>query len=335
MARKVAWGIVLVVLGFIGCKPRVPSQYLDPGEMEDVLYDYHLADGIAYYDGQSGSTSERQMTYRMAALEKHGVTQALLDSSLTYYFRHTEELKTIYEKVAQRLSDEAISLGASANDIRLYGEEGMRGDTSNIWVGPHTAILLPNSPNNIIKFHLKADTAFHAGDKVMLVFDSQFIIQEGSRDAVAMLSLRFNNDSVAKMQMNISSNNHYSLQLADREHLGIKEVRGFVFIPTPLSDKMKTTLKILSLSNIKAVKMHEKEMPKPDTPTDSLNASPVKTGLRGDTLGPTSRETLGKPTPQVATPATTNNPPATQAGKKSTEKDPVVHGKPKRSWVSN
>ena len=309
MTRQMACGIFLLLLGFLGCKPSVPSQYLDEGEMEDVLYDYHLADAIAYYDGQTGSMGERQMAYRLAALKKHGVTQEQLDSSLTYYFRHTESLKVIYEKVSQRLSDEAISLGASANDIRLYGEEGMRGDTSNIWVGPHTAILLPNSPNNIIKFHLKADTAFHAGDKVMLVFDSQFIIQEGSRDAVAMLSMRFNNDSVAKMQMNISSNNHYSLQLVDREHLGIKEVRGFVFIPTPLSDKKKTTLKILAISNLKAVKMHEIEKPKTDVENDSAKAIPVIMDRRKDSV---------------------NNPPPTQAGKVSPTRETIVHDKPKR-----
>ena len=278
MTRQMACGIFLLLLGFLGCKPSVPSQYLDEGEIEDVLYDYHLADAIAYYDGQTGSMGERQMAYRLAALKKHGVTQEQLDSSLTYYFRHTESLKVIYEKVSQRLSDEAISLGASANDIRLYGEEGMRGDTSNIWVGPHTAILLPNSPNNIIKFHLKADTAFHA-------------------------------DSVAKMQMNISSNNHYSLQLVDREHLGIKEVRGFVFIPTPLSDKKKTTLKILAISNLKAVKMHEIEKPKTDVENDSAKAIPVIMDRRKDSV---------------------NNPPPTQAGKVSPTRETIVHDKPKR-----
>lgn len=25
----------------VSCKPSVPSKYLSPGEMEDILYDYH------------------------------------------------------------------------------------------------------------------------------------------------------------------------------------------------------------------------------------------------------------------------------------------------------
>lgn len=318
MTRQEACFIMVLLLGFLGCKPNVPSKYLNPTEMEEILYDYHLADGIALYDGKPGNVSERQMQYRLEALKKHGVTQEELDSSLTYYFRHTEDLKTIYEKVAQRLSDEAINLGASANDIRLYGEEGVRGDTSNIWVGPPTAILLPNSHNNIIQFHLKADTAFHAGDKVMFVFDSQFIIQEGSRDAVAMLALRFNNDSVAKMQMNISSNNHYSLQLTDKGHLGIKEVRGFVFIPTPMSDKKSTTLKVLSLSNIKAVKMHEVVKQKIDEPADSTKVTP-KVNQEADTLN-TPPTIQAEPSPTI------------QAEPSPTGRGSLIHNKPKRVW---
>lgn len=342
MTRHAVWGILFILLGMVACKPKVPSQYLRPQKMVDVLYDYHLADGLVLYDQEVGNSKERQMAYRLEALHKHGVTQEQLDSSLAYYFRHTEELQKIYEEVSKRLSDEAIALGASANDIRLYGEEGLRGDTSNIWVGPPTAILLPNEPNNIIRFHLKTDTTFHAGDKVMLVFDSQFIVQEGSRDAVAMLAMRFANDSVAKTQINISSNNHYSLQLTDNKHLGIKEIRGFVYLPTPLSDKKSTTLKILSLSNIKAVKMHEKESekqenidgnePRQTSPTtspqiDSARTAPSKDDeSRPKDLG-ISNPVPGKPTvkPQVT-------PSAAPSGNGSKQRGAFEKVKPIHKW---
>lgn len=332
MTRHAAWSIILILLGIMACKPKVPSQYLRPKKMVDVLYDYHLADGLVLYDGKGGNSSERQMAYRLEALKKHGVTQQQLDSSLTYYFRHTEELQKIYEEVAQRLSDEAIGLGASANDIRLYGEEGIRGDTSNVWVGPPTAILLPNEPNNIIRFHLKTDTAFHAGDKVMLVFDTHFIVQEGSRDAVALLALRFNNDSVAKTQMNISSNNHYSLQLADNNHLGVKEIRGFVYMPTTMSDKKSTTLKILSISNIKAVKMHEKKAEKSDEKGD-VSTQPVSRDSLPSTqskeIPPRSKD-IGIQSPLPNKPKIPSKPDASRQPQeeKTQDRGAFVHGKP-------
>ena len=34
---------LLVLMLVVACKPTVPSEYIQPGEMEDILYDYHLA----------------------------------------------------------------------------------------------------------------------------------------------------------------------------------------------------------------------------------------------------------------------------------------------------
>ena len=39
--------IVALLLAVVGCKPTVPSDYLSPSEMEDILYDYHLAVAMA------------------------------------------------------------------------------------------------------------------------------------------------------------------------------------------------------------------------------------------------------------------------------------------------
>ena len=47
MLRMLAACLVLfmtVVLS--GCKPGIPGRYLQPDEMADILYDYHLAEGI-------------------------------------------------------------------------------------------------------------------------------------------------------------------------------------------------------------------------------------------------------------------------------------------------
>ena len=44
MKYSVAWLLGLLSLTLVvGCKPGIPSEYLSPGEMEDILYDYHIA----------------------------------------------------------------------------------------------------------------------------------------------------------------------------------------------------------------------------------------------------------------------------------------------------
>ena len=37
----------LLLLMVIGCKPMVPSEYIQPEDMEDLLYDYHIATALA------------------------------------------------------------------------------------------------------------------------------------------------------------------------------------------------------------------------------------------------------------------------------------------------
>ena len=38
---------ILLAFVLVSCKPTVPSTYIQPGEMEDLLYDYHVAMSVA------------------------------------------------------------------------------------------------------------------------------------------------------------------------------------------------------------------------------------------------------------------------------------------------
>lgn len=135
------WSLLLAV-GLASCKPSIPSKYLQPDEMEDVLYDYHLAQSMA---NQEGDAAVRQSAYEKAVLNKYGITQQQFDSSLQYYIRHTEQLKTIYEDISKRYETEARLQGASESDLNQFGTIKSKGDTTDIWRGNHT-LLLSHTP---------------------------------------------------------------------------------------------------------------------------------------------------------------------------------------------
>jgi hypothetical protein len=63
----------------VGCKPTVPSKYFSPGELEDLLYDYHLADAMAH---RLPRLCREPCAYREAVMKKYDVTQAEFDSSI-------------------------------------------------------------------------------------------------------------------------------------------------------------------------------------------------------------------------------------------------------------
>ena len=64
--------VVLMMLA--ACKPKVPRQYLQPQEFEDILYDCHLADAMVNSDAESRDYDVA--LYRQAVFKKYGITEA-------------------------------------------------------------------------------------------------------------------------------------------------------------------------------------------------------------------------------------------------------------------
>lgn len=265
----VFFGMVMALSFTVSCKPAVPSTFISPDEMEDLLYDYHLADAMAEH--AKGNYAENVIAYRAAVLKKYGVTQEKFDTSMVYYMRHTYQLHTIYEHVAQRMQNKAEELGAS---VPMGGDMALNGDTTDLWKGKPSIVLIPNEPYNLFDFSLKADTAFHKGDNIILSFHGDFVFQDGSRDGVALLSVVFNNDSVAQRVIHISSASDYNLSIQDDASLGIKEIKGFFLLSASNSlNSSLTTLKMMCLSNIHLYRMHFRKVPAagpPAQPSDNM-----------------------------------------------------------------
>ena len=111
---------VLLLVGLLlsACKPSIPTEIIQPDDMEDLLYDYYVAQNIT--GDQHDGYDYRAKYNNGLVFKKHEVTEAEFDSSLVYYYNHIEDLYKIYESVQARLSNEAIELGASVGDVERY-----------------------------------------------------------------------------------------------------------------------------------------------------------------------------------------------------------------------
>lgn len=259
-----------------GCKPGVPRDIIQPDEMEDILYDYHVADAMA-----QGKTdyAYHQTLYREAVLKKYGITSAELDSSLVYYMRHTEQMRDIYEVISDRLKDEALALGASESEVNRFSMSAS-GDTTDIWAGDKSLLLMPQTPYNVSQFSVVADSSFHAGDSFVLTFRCDFIYQEGMRDGLALMAVKYANDSVVTQYSRLPNSNEYTLRIYNTINEKIKEIKGYFYLGkgsdtgTPSS-----TLKLMSVHDIHLVRLHLASDKKKD---DTVSK---------DTLG-TTRDTI-------------------------------------------
>ena len=247
--------ILTAVFTMSGCKPSVPSDIIQPGEMEDILYDYHLAQSIAQNNSSSSVIDTR--VYKLTVLKKHAISESEFDSSMVYYMRHTERLQKIYESLADRFSKEAQEQGITVS--QFGSSEGLMGDTTNIWTGTNAFVLNRYSPFNMEESSIQCDSSFHKGDAIILSFQSDFIFQDGSRNGIAVLAITYGNDSVAQAVAHLSSTQRYTLQLSDDNKKGIKAIKCLFLLSSDTQSGEEdniTTLRMMIISDISLIRMH-------------------------------------------------------------------------------
>ena len=230
----------------LACKPSRPEGILSAREMEDVLYDYHLALGMSQQANRD-SVAYYAHLYIEAVFLKHGIDQAKFDSSMIWYERHTTELEDIYIRLGDRYGETKVT------DSHVGAPSTLSGDTLDLWGGP-SFILLSSQTVNHYTFSEKVDTTLQQGDEVQLKFNAGWHYQEGSREAVAVLTFRFDNDSVRSLSRTIYSqgSQKVSMRVGKKK---VVSVEGFIFQDVPWADKPQ----ILTLSELQLLRLRKHE----------------------------------------------------------------------------
>ena len=302
-------GCRYLVLVFVGlqllqaCKPKDPPQYIQPDEMEDILYDYHVAQGIA--TGVENNPYDSHLYYE-AVLKKHQVTREQFDSSLHYYYYRSDRFIDIYKRVQERLSDEALVLGASVSEVERYMTQSASGDTADIWDGNRRQMLVPFRPYNYLQFHVEADSAFHAGDSYLMTFANTFLTQGGSRGADVYLAVTYLNDSTVARNQNVSGFGVTTLTIPACQQR-VKEINGYIVLNQRFDNNQSNNeICMLFLDHIQLVRFHHHD--DADAKADTQQTTPMKSvtdTVAGDTTRQRIRRLGERPHPGAnATPQT-------------------------------
>lgn len=291
-------GVAAVVMLF-ACKPEIPSKYLQPDTMEDLMYDYYVSQGLT--NSRSGSTDYQRRYNFQAVLKKYGLTNAEFDSSLVYYYNHMELMNDIYSNIQKRLGDEALQLGASEGEVERFTIQSASGDTTDVWEGRRQLALIPIPPYHLMQFSQKADTSFHKGDSFLLTFGSRFLAQSGSRNATAYLAVTYENDSVAAVSLPVNVSSGSTLRLSPCS-LKAKRLDGYIMMARRERTDNESDVSILLLDRIQLMRFHHKE----SVVKAAEPSAPVAEPERRDTvdsLKPRVHRLGDRPLPKVTKPA--------------------------------
>ena len=264
--------LALLMFLLMACDDR-PKDVLSRGKMEDVLYDYHIMQGIID-ELPSEEREAKAQDYINAVFEKHGITEAQFDSSIVYYNRHTKDLHKIYSNLKERYStvNDEIQLVNGNNDMMAVFATG--GDTTNLWNSAKLLALRNKDLLNRESFTIQADTSFRRQDQFILTLNPLFIREnQGDYDIQLHvgLSILYASGKHAGMTRMLNTSGIQQLTLQTSPDEDIKTITGSFYYRGK-----KTTRNLCLIDNISLVRMHQKE-PEQPVQTDSVKTDSLAT----------------------------------------------------------
>lgn len=215
----------------VSCGEKVRTDVLPPEKLEAILYDYHLAQ-VMVSDLPSSERYKKDL-YFDYVYDKHGVTEAQIDSSLVYYARYPKDLSLIYTNMSSRLDRELGRI--EEGNVEWVKREAVpvSGDTADLWYDAKLIQLTSSPIDNRYVFTVPADTNFKAGDKIVWSGDVLFFdeVIDSIRHYLYMnLMVKFANDSLLQVDTLMYASGSYLLEVPDTSKWVIKSVDGEVYL---------------------------------------------------------------------------------------------------------
>lgn len=242
---------------FAGCKVDIPKEVIMPDKMENILYDYHLAQAITADHASESYEKKLHINYVFA---KYGVTQEQFDSSLVWYTRYPRHLVKIYSRLEERLQQEVDAIeGGTTTLSGVAGNENMLADTLDLWRGARVRLLSSAALCNRVVFTYTADSTYITGDSISLSFTAKYLSQNKDalmRRAHAALVVEYADESTAARGIPLAGNAAYSVAVERNYDSDIKSFYGFIYY----ADNDSLCLSKLLIGDISVKRIHpEKE----------------------------------------------------------------------------
>lgn len=150
----------MVAIAMLSCN-RVPDNIIQPDEMADLLADIHTAESVVEMNYGSYATEDSRRALKHAILDKHGITQADLDTSFMWYGGHLDKYMAVYDNTTEILQsrlDKNQALEAEQASLSVSG------DSVDVWSQPRRYVCSVRSATKYLTFKLSADKNWSKGD---------------------------------------------------------------------------------------------------------------------------------------------------------------------------
>ena len=212
--------LFILFLIITSCSVELPSHVIPEGKMERVLYDYHLAQGMA--EAQGGDVEANRYLYVQKVFEKHHISEEQFDTSMVWYSGHADHLHKMYKRIDARLERTSTEASLNIPEEDKFSRFTAEGDTANIWQGRDILFVHGNREDNLYSLVIPADTSFLTGDYFMFRCGNRFIVQDNQREAYIQLQVLYDNDSTVSNTVMVNGDYDATLNIlpaqVDKKH---------------------------------------------------------------------------------------------------------------------
>lgn len=214
---------LLLAVALTACS-KTPSWVIPEKEMEQLLFDMHLAEAEIDNDYSEFNDSIRRSRLFEAVFQKHGVDRASFDTSLVWYAGHLDLYIAMYDRIAARYTTLNDTLNA-----RLQVLNELEAKAKKLWAQDSLFILWPLAGDNAFYFQLDTSSYFAAGDMYEL-----HLFALGVSDSLRpKITLHWEGQDTSLVKRDvIRQNGFYSLYLKAIPGKVTKSVSGTIRIPT-------------------------------------------------------------------------------------------------------
>lgn len=219
----------ILMLTVMACKVKRPDGVIAESQMEELLYDYHLARSMG--ENLPVSDNYKKALYIQSVFQKYDVTQAEFDSSMVWYTRHADILAKIYEKINDRLKEEQASINHMVAIRDKKSPVSQPGDSVELWFMEQVSCLTNAQDNNKISFVIPADV--NSQDRDALVWKASFFYPSKAGKAMPetymAMQMIYRNDSVITSSRKITRSGEQEIRLQSDTLGALREVRGYIY----------------------------------------------------------------------------------------------------------
>ena len=222
--------LFLSILFLLSCGR--PSWVLSEKQMENVLFDVHIADAEISDNYMDFRTEQQKQELYASVFKKHNITREQFDTSLVWYGKNLSKYLEIYNRLDTRYTTLSDSITAKIDRQRI---QSIASDRVNRWEMSKAFMLTSQAGKNTISFDI--DTTKLSPKEYYEFMFNVLGITDSISAPVVTFGVEFP-DFIFVEKKKITDNGLFSISIPPMDSITVDPTHlfGFIYLPVRKED---------------------------------------------------------------------------------------------------